>query len=186
MLAYLTYDLSTLLLLCGIGLAAVIDLRRHKVPNWLTAALFSSGLVLNAYFIGWSGLGGALAGSLTGLILLLPFYLKGGMGAGDVKLMAAAGTYLGFLPTLLGVSFGLLLAGIYSILLIIWRGELFDCYQRCLVMFQTGHFAEAGSDSVLKERFPFGVALAAGTVVSLAWFGLLDFYHLGNLMGSLG
>lgn len=186
MLAYLTYDLSTLLLLCGLGAAAVVDLRRHRVPNWLTALLFCSGLLLHVYFVGLSGVATALAGAVTGLLLLLPFYLRGGMGAGDVKLMAAAGTFLGFLPTLVGVSFGLLLGGIYSVFLIIRRGQFFDCYQRCLVMFQTGHFAAPDSNSVLKERFPFGVALAVGTLISMAWYGLLDFYHLENLVSSLG
>ena len=97
---------AVVLLAAGLGVAAVVeDLRRRRVPNWLTAAGMAGGLGCAA-FGGWHALGIAAAGTLLGFLLLLPFNLFGAMGGGDVKLMAAYGALLG--PS------GILLAGLFA------------------------------------------------------------------------
>ena len=68
--------------------AAVIDGLYLKVPNWLTIPMIISGLVFSFTVSGWNGLGWSLLGTVVGLILLLIVYSIGGMGAGDVKLLA--------------------------------------------------------------------------------------------------
>src|SRR5262249_12449695 len=84
-------------------LAAVIDGWKLKVPNWLTLPLVLSGWLLGllnnfglleaAGFEG--GLGGALAGTALGFLLLWPVYAIGGMGAGDVKMQMGFGAWIG-------------------------------------------------------------------------------------------
>ena len=86
--------------------AAVIDGRKLKVPNWITFPLVIGGWLFSAIFCGlsglgfWSGLGCSLLGTAVGLGLLLPAYAIGGMGAGDVKLLPLfqfrAGQFLDF------------------------------------------------------------------------------------------
>ncbi|MBL8871735.1 MAG: prepilin peptidase [Planctomycetaceae bacterium] len=74
--------------------AAVIDGLYLKVPNWLTIPMIISGLVFSFTVSGWNGLGWSLLGTVVGLILLLIVYSIGGMGAGDVKLLAGIGAWM--------------------------------------------------------------------------------------------
>ena len=88
------------------GTAAVIDLRTGKIPNPLTAAVAAGGLGLAAFGLTGHSMAGALVGALLGFVLMLPGHLFGGTGAGDVKLLAALGTWLG--------PGGVLMAFLYS------------------------------------------------------------------------
>jgi prepilin peptidase CpaA len=84
------------LLAAGVGIAACVDdLRRRQISNWIPASAFTSGLVLQTVQHGWRGTGAALLGTLAGAGVFLVFYLLGGMGGGDVKLMAGFGALLG-------------------------------------------------------------------------------------------
>src|SRR5438552_3791472 len=74
--------------------AAVIDGWRLKVPNWVTFPLVIGGWVYSTVAFGWAGLGWSLVGTVVGLALLLPAYAVGGMGAGDVKLLAGVGAWV--------------------------------------------------------------------------------------------
>jgi prepilin peptidase CpaA len=79
-----------------LGSVAVFeDLRWRRIPNWLSGAGVTAGLVCGAAKSGWSGLGMAAGGAAAGFLLFLIFYLLGGMGGGDVKLLSAFGALLG-------------------------------------------------------------------------------------------
>ena len=64
--------------------AAWIDGRQLRVPNWLTFPMVLTGIAYSTWVGGWAGLGGSLLGTVVGLACLLPLYAVGGMGAGDV------------------------------------------------------------------------------------------------------
>jgi Flp pilus assembly protein protease CpaA len=74
--------------------AIVTDVRHFRIPNLLTGPLLVAGLVYAWSLDGLSGLLFSSAGVLAGFLFLLPLYLVGGMGAGDVKLMGALGAWL--------------------------------------------------------------------------------------------
>src|SRR5918994_5336268 len=74
--------------------AAVIDGFELKVPNWVTFPFILSGWIYSTLAFGWEGLGWSVVGTLIGLGLLLPAYVIGGMGAGDVKLLAGVGAWV--------------------------------------------------------------------------------------------
>src|SRR5262249_14558706 len=74
--------------------AAVMDLWKFKVYNALTVPLFLTGLAYHFAAGGVHGLLGSLSGALFGFAVLIVAYAMGGMGAGDVKLMAAIGAWL--------------------------------------------------------------------------------------------
>lgn len=79
-----------------VGLAATIeDLARRTVSNWLSLAALVAGIGCQALAGGWRGLGMALLGAVAGFAVFLVFYVLGGMGGGDVKLMAGFGAVLG-------------------------------------------------------------------------------------------
>ena len=75
--------------------AACIDGRQLRVPNWLTYHFMVVGLAFWVYFGGVAGLLWSLEGLAVGLVALLPLYAIGGMGAGDVKLLAGVGAWIG-------------------------------------------------------------------------------------------
>jgi prepilin peptidase CpaA len=89
----MTWELGVALVV-GI-LAAVEDLRRRTISNWLPAAALASGMAGHTLERGWRGLADAGLGTAGGFGVFLIFYLLGGMGGGDIKLMAGFGALLG-------------------------------------------------------------------------------------------
>src|SRR5271154_354078 len=81
-------------------LAAVIDARTRRLPNWLTLGLILSGLARAACVGGIGGVSHAFAGLFAGASAPLILYIMGALGGGDVKLFAGIGAWLGPLPVL--------------------------------------------------------------------------------------
>ena len=82
-----------------VGLAAVIeDLGWRRVSNWTSGGAVAAGLIVHYLQKGWSGAWHSLLGALIGFGVFLVFYLLGGMGGGDVKLMSGFGALLGRRP----------------------------------------------------------------------------------------
>lgn len=80
----------------AVGCAAIIDdLRRRRIANWIPAVALVGGLLLMSVEAGWRGVGSAVLGSIAGGAAFLIFFLRGGMGGGDIKLMAGFGALLG-------------------------------------------------------------------------------------------
>src|SRR5688572_9249702 len=79
----------------GSAAAAAIDLRTRRVPNALTLAIASTGIVLAAAGAGRIALAAAIGGCVVGVLLMLPGHIFGATGGGDVKLLGALGTLLG-------------------------------------------------------------------------------------------
>ncbi len=79
-----------------VGVAAVVDdLARRHIANWIPMAALAGGLGWQVGQHGWWGLVVALGGAAAGFGVFLIFYLLGGMGGGDIKLMAGFGALLG-------------------------------------------------------------------------------------------
>src|SRR5262249_39542097 len=104
--------------------AAYIDGRQLRVPNWITFPMVLSGLAYNAWLEGWTGLGMAATGTAVGLACLLPLYSVGGMGAGDVKLMAGVGAWLGAAITFYAFCLSTIVGAVMA-LWMIWRRQTF-------------------------------------------------------------
>lgn len=78
-----------------VAVATLTDLRSQRIPNTLTLPAAGAGLVLNGLFFGLDGLLASASGWAVGCALLLPLFLLRGLGAGDVKLVAALGALKG-------------------------------------------------------------------------------------------
>ena len=110
---YIIYFLAGILIV-----AAIIDLYLRKIPNLLTYPTIIIAFIYNCIYNGFNGLLFSGTGLLVGLIALGIFYLFGGMGAGDVKLMGAVGAVLGPKNVLNVFLFTGIIGGIYSIMII--------------------------------------------------------------------
>lgn len=148
------------LLSAGVAsVAALIDLRWRRIPNWLTLAALAAGLVLH---VGRSGLAGilvALGGAALGLCLLLPFYAIHAIGAGDVKLLAALGALLGPQALLSVAIYGGLVGGVVAAVMLAQKGLL----RRSLseIVTRPTRLHRSGL------RAPYGLAIAAGVYLSM-------------------
>jgi prepilin peptidase CpaA len=147
--------------------AALIDLRTRRVPNAFTLPLAGAGVLLGALGWGTAGIGGALAGWTVGLLLMLPGYLIGATGGGDVKLFAAIGAFLGpslMLPALAHTAIaGALLALVVAAL----RRRVWETVNgTALLVFTRGKYAAALTDPSVRNRFAYAPAIAIGTVLT--------------------
>src|SRR5262245_57154608 len=106
--------------------AAVIDGLKLKVPNWITFPMIISGWIYSATlspFAGWEGLMYSLIGTAVGLALLLPLYAIGGMGAGDVKLLAGVGAWVWGTVTLYSFVASAIVGGVIAIIMVLARNS---------------------------------------------------------------
>jgi prepilin peptidase CpaA len=103
-------------------LAATVDVWTFKVHNVLTLPLLLTGLAYHTFQAGLAGLGFSLAGAGLGFATLVVFYALGGIGAGDVKLMAGIGAWLGASTTLQVMLIAGLATGMYALVLLLFAG----------------------------------------------------------------
>lgn len=83
-------------LMLAISVPIVIsDLRCRRIPNLACGVLFVAGVAASGFEQGVSGVLWSLGGAVAGLVAFLIFYARGGMGGGDIKLMAACGAVIG-------------------------------------------------------------------------------------------
>jgi prepilin peptidase CpaA len=154
--------------------AAACDLKTRRIPNLLTGPSILFGLLLHLALGGWSQLGWSAAAALIGGGIFLVFYLAGGMGAGDVKLMAAVASLAGYssVPTLLIAT--VLSGGVLALGLATLRGRL-KATLRNIVVLVLHHRAEGLTphpDLNLQNnntlRLPYAIAIAVGCLVTFA------------------
>jgi prepilin peptidase CpaA len=161
--------------------AAVIDGRQLKVPNGLTYPLIFSGWIYSLACFGFEGLGWSLLGTVMGLALLLPAYAIGGMGAGDVKLLAGVGAWIYATDTLMAFFVSAVIGGVMAVGMVAWSGR----WRKHLRQF----FAIANEIAVIRDPeqlaaiaagrkssmllLPYGIPIAFGTILYFAWNGML-------------
>jgi len=152
------------------------DLRTYRIPNYLTLSTALAGLVFQAATHGWNGVGDGLLGLILGLFLLLPPYLMRGIGAGDVKALAALGTWLGPGLTLMLFFYMALAGGLLALGLLIYKGLLWTymrqgwSYLASWLLFRPVGLPAVTTPKTQTKGIPYGVAIALGMVV-LFWRG---------------
>lgn len=151
----------------GAGTGAAIDMWTRRVPNPLTALLAAFGVLLAAYGVSGISVGTSFAGLFVGLALMLPGYLIGGTGAGDVKLFAALGTLLGPAPIAAAFLYTLLAGGAMALLVAVHRRRLRRTFDHTARLIVSAPAAAAAIESPLENnRFAYAPAIAVGTMLA--------------------
>lgn len=177
-----------LTVMASLLLAAVRkDVRHHRIPNSLVFSGAALGILLNVlmpegagfaagYIPGGGGLLYAVGGFAIGMAALLPMYLLRAMGAGDVKLMAMVGAFLGTADVVGAILATFLAGGVLSVVYAWKIGVLRRTLQNIRVVVCLGAVRVAGGSlPTLADapetagRFPYAVAIATGTLGYIAW-----------------
>ncbi|MWJ26998.1 prepilin peptidase [Halomonas sp. ZH2S] len=157
--------------------ATVCDLKHRKIPNMVVLTGAAVGLLLGA-LAGPGGILTAVFGLLVGLAVLIPGYLLGFTGAGDAKLMAAVGTFLGplgaFQAALASILAGSAIAIGYIVFAVLFRQTAspmarYGLMAKTLVTTGRPIYIAPEKGEVMGRKFPFAVAIAIGTTGWMIW-----------------
>jgi len=142
----------------GVGVAATVDdLARRHIANWIPAAALAGGLGWQVGRAGWHGVLTALGGAVLGFCVFLIFYLMGGMGGGDIKLMAGFGALLGASLLLEAALWTAGIGGLMALGAIAWRG----------VAGKSGDVAATPEDKERAATIPYAPAITLGVWLAL-------------------
>ena len=149
-----TYIILFLLLVSLTG--AIYDFKSRRIPNWLTFGTFFIILVFNILSLDLNNIFKCILGFTFGLLLLLLPYILGGMGAGDVKLLAAIGSIVGYKNIILIFIY----SGLSGLLLVLlW---IIVSPERIKFLITTGQLLPAVDK---KQKIPYGIAIFLGTAL---------------------
>lgn len=169
--------------LAAVAMATVTDLRSHRIPNWLVGPFLVLGVGVLAWAHGWHGLVQSAEGMGLGLASFGFLFVAGGMGAGDVKLMAAIGAWVGPRQLLLALLMTALAGGAMALGWAIWEGFLGELLEGASALLPLGKKAASarigseraeegvGNKASIRRAIPYAPAIAIGTLLS--FFGHL-------------
>jgi len=181
LLTSLSYTWHVWLVTIVLIVAAVIDGYKLKVPNWITFPFIISGWIFSFTVFGLPGLGWSLVGTLVGLALLLPMYAIGGMGAGDVKLLAGVGAWVWGTVTFYAFCVSAVFGAVIAVFMVLLSGkfrhhvgQFWTIFTEILIVRNPTQLstmaAERKSTMML---LPYGIPICIGTIAYFAWNGML-------------
>lgn len=161
--------------------AAIIDGKILKVPNWLTFPFILCGWIHGTLHGGVAGLGYSLLGTAVGMALLLVLRAVGGMGAGDVKLLGGVGAWLGATTTWWAFLFTAVVGGVIAFVMIVTSGK-WDHHMAMAKQILNEWVTIRNPEklaAIARERkptmklLPYGIPMAIGSIIYFAYAGML-------------
>lgn len=151
----------------GTVLAAAVDLRTRRVPNVVAMSLAAAGVLIAFAGLGRVGLVASLLGLGLGVTLMLPGHLFGATGAGDVKLFAAVGAFLGPAGILSAFLYTAIAGGVLAVVIAIRRGRARQAIGGAARFVASGAAnRDAVEDPSGNNRFAYAPAIAIGAVLA--------------------
>ena len=146
-----------------LAVATFTDLRSRRIPNWLVLPFMLAGLVVSTFMGGWRGLGHSFAGLGLGILIYGFLFWVGGMGAGDVKLAAAIGAWIG--PDQLFIAL-VVTAMAGGVMILFWAAWAFGIKRLVNRSKSADEEHKPALSSFLKRKMPYAPAIAVGTLIS--------------------
>jgi len=148
-----------------VGVAAMADdLKRREIANWIPLAALVGGMGWQIGLNGWKGILYGLGGAAAGFAVFLIFYLLGGMGGGDVKLMSGFGALLGTTRLLYAALWTAGIGGVIAIVVLALRAARRRFGSEAPREGPRGRTTENGER---RESIPYAPAIALGVWLSL-------------------
>lgn len=157
------------------GTAAYYDIRFRRVPNWLTLSGLFLGFGVNLVLFHMDGFALTIEGMLVAFTIYFPFYLIRGMGAGDVKLMAAIGSLAGPRGWLIIFIYTALLGALSGVLLSLIRGRFTEtCLNVRFALVDMLHLrAPYKTNAQMDVRTPDGLRMPHAVFISVGCVAFL-------------
>ena len=155
------------------ALACATDLRSARIPNFLTFGSILAGVLFHAVAPNGSGVAAAALGLVAGLLVFFPIFALGALGAGDVKLMAAIGTWIGWLPVIYVALYGAVAGGVLAVCVALWRGYLRKALSNIAALVKYWSLVgikplpELTLEAGKGLRLPYAVPIMVGLVVTI-------------------
>lgn len=157
------------------GLACATDISSRKIPNTLTLSGAAGAFVFFLVTTGWHGLAWSAGGWVVGLAMFLPLFLLGGLGGGDIKLVAALGSWLGPSNAAWLALYAAVAGGPLAVAMALSRGYLKRAFGNIWGLL--GYWRLAGvrphpgltleTAEASAPRLPYALPIAAGLVLTL-------------------
>lgn len=150
-----------------LSVATFTDLRSRRIPNWLVFPFFVCGVAVSSILHGWHGAGQSLEGAGLGILIYGFMFWMGGMGAGDVKLCAAVGAWIGPGQLFIALVLTGLVGGLMALTWAVCGGFLTELFQHTSdLTFRAKESGEAVLSNPLRRKMPYAPAIAIGTLIS--------------------
>jgi prepilin peptidase CpaA len=176
--------LPALVLLLVFGVALWHDIRSRRIPNQLIVLGSLAGFLLHMLLppgsglfsipVGSQGIVFSVSGFVLGLLLLLPFYAIRTLGAGDVKLMALVGAFIGPWGVMGAALLTMLVGGALALVVAAWKRQLLQVIVNIQQMFYSlkrGGLGSTGAPldqpAVVTGKLAYAIAIAGGTAAQL-------------------
>ena len=160
-----------------VGMAAcVFDVRTQRIPNALTFSAAVAAIAFHAATAGWVGVGFSVSGWFVGTLLFFPFFALRGMGAGDVKLLAAFGAWLGPRDVFYVAAATAILGAVFALAMIVARHRTQKTFTHMSAMLSSwtidGVRAVPGLTLAEPSRLAmcYSLPITAGALVTI-WLG---------------
>ena len=158
----------------AVGAAScVTDLRSRRIPNALTIGAAAGAIAFGAASGGLMGVMSSAGGWVVGCLLFLPWFVLGGMGAGDVKLLAAMGAWVGPGDAVWIALYAAVAGGIFAVIVTLAAGYFGEMVRNLwmLLMFWRVTGVQPHPDMTLRTgrgpRLPYAIPILAGAVAEL-------------------
>jgi len=155
-----------------LAVATFTDLRSRRIPNWLVLPFLLAGIAVSGWLHAWHGIGQSLAGLVLAVLIYGTLFWVGGMGAGDVKLCAAIGAWIGPGQLFVALVMTAIAGGIMVLGWALWSGflhELFGAVADIVLGWKergVRRDPELVLSNPLKRKMPYAPAIAVGTLLS--------------------
>ena len=165
----INYIVALLAIFALLSASAFYELKENRIPNAITLPAVGLGFLLG-YAPGGITLGASVGGFLIGFFFLFVFYMFGGMGGGDVKLMGAIGALLGHPGIYVTIVYTAVIGGFMAIAVLIWNKNFWHGLMQSFAMLIRRKKPEKESTEEAEEKMgtvPYGVAIILGTLLTL-------------------
>jgi prepilin peptidase CpaA len=165
--------ISFAVVVCAL-VAAISDVKIRRIPNILTVSGMLSGLLLHFAVGGWRGMFSSGASLVVCGGIFLAVYVAGGMGAGDVKLIAAQGALLGLSSIVSLLVLTAIAGGIMALVYAGWHGRLRETVSNVIqvISHHRSHglapHPELNIHNAAMLRLPYALAIGVGSIATLA------------------
>jgi prepilin peptidase CpaA len=153
--------------------ACITDVTTRRIPNVLTFGAAAGALIVRGSLFGTAGVVDAAAGWLIGFLILFPLFFVRGLGAGDVKLVAALGAWVGPVEAVWLALYASICGGVVGVGYALARGYLRTALTNLVVI--GNHWRTTGFkpvpgltlENAETPKLPYAIPILLGTMVTL-------------------